>query len=247
MTRTLSEGKSLGGRIPASFGASASFRALKARLPRRARPESQEELNWEELKWEEAAVAATVEAQPQRPPVGYLVNLPGGVSGLQGTGYDYVMAQNGLFVQAESAEMTARVRLAEAGVRGLEPTTGKIHLPHGRIPRQLLGRGVRWFQETPQQERYFVIRWRDGQYRYEEPEQVGTAGSLSYEPVQGHVAEFHSHGRMRAFFSATDDRDEQGFRIYGVVGQVDQAAPRIALRVGIYGHFQELRLEDVFE
>ena len=76
---------------------------------------------------------------------------------------------------------------------------------------------------------------------------MGTAGSLSYEPVQGHVAEFHSHGRMRAFFSATDDRDEQGFRIYGVVGQVDQAAPRIALRVGIYGHFQELRLEDVFE
>ena len=64
-----------------------------------------------------------------------------------------------------------------------------------------------------------MIRWRDGQYRYEEPEQVGTAGSLSYEPVQGHVAEFHSHGRMRAFFSATDDRDEQGFRMCAVSAQ----------------------------
>ena len=85
-------------------------------------------------------MAATVEAQPQRPPVGYLVNLPGGVSGLQGTGYDYVMAQNGLFVQAESAEMTARVRLAEADVRGLEPTTGKIHLPTAGFPGSCWGR-----------------------------------------------------------------------------------------------------------
>lgn len=48
---------------------------------------------------------------------------------------------------------------------------------------------------------------------------------------------------MRALFPATDDRDEQCFRIYGVVGQLHQETPRIALRPGIYGHFQELRLQ----
>ena len=40
-----------------------------------------------------------------------------------------------------------------------------------------------------------------------------TATRLSYQPPAGVVAEFHSHGGSRAFFSATDDRDEQGFRI----------------------------------
>ena len=31
----------------------------------------------------------------------------------------------------------------------------------------------------------------------------------------------------RAFFSATDDRDEQGFRIYGVVGRLDTPLPEL--------------------
>ena len=34
------------------------------------------------------------------------------------------------------------------------------------------------------------------------------------------VAEVHSHGRARAFFSATDDADEQGLRIYEVAGRL---------------------------
>ena len=53
------------------------------------------------------------------------------------------------------------------------------------------------------------------------PPQAGTATSLAYVPPAGVVAEFHSHGGSRAFFSATDDRDEQGFRIYGVAGRLD--------------------------
>ena len=145
----------------------------------------------------------------------------------------------------------------------LEPTTGRVHLPHGPIPRTLLSQGIRWFGEILDRERYFgeildreryfLIRWQDGQHRYEIPQQVvSSAASLSYEPAEVHVAEvhvaeFHSHGGMRAFFSATDDRDEQGFRIYGVVGQLHQVTPRIALRLGSYGHFQELRLLEVFE
>ena len=54
------------------------------------------------------------------------------------------------------------------------------------------------------------------------PPQVGTSARPSHTgPPPGVVAEFHSHGSSRAFFSATDDRDEQGFRIYGVVGRLD--------------------------
>lgn len=180
--------------------------------------------------------------------MGYLVCRHGGPEGVRGTGYDYLLAGNGLFVQAGSGDLEARVRIGEeTGVRGLERAAPRICLPHGRIPRALLIQGIRWFQETPGQERYFVIRQEDGEYRREAPAQDGGSASLQYEPQEGHVAEFHSHGRMGAFFSSADDHDEQAFRIYGVVGHLHQPAPRIALRVGIYGHFQELRIEDVFE
>ena len=79
------------------------------------------------------------------------------------------------------------------------------------------------------------------------PEQAGTASSLSYRPPAGVVAEFHSHGKTRAFFSGTDDRDEQGFRIYGVVGKLDTPWPELRLRVGVYGHFAPVKWSQVFD
>ena len=61
------------------------------------------------------------------------------------------------------------------------------------------------------------------------------------------VAEFHSHGTSRSFFSATDDRDEQGFRIYGVVGRLDAPLPELSLRVGVYDHFAPVDWPQVFD
>ena len=91
------------------------------------------------------------------------------------------------------------------------------------------------------------MRW-DGQgYRLVVPPQVGTSASLAYQPPAGVVAEFHSHGSSRAFFSATDDRDEQGLRIYGVVGRLDALRPELRLRVGVYGHFGPLDWPQVFD
>ncbi len=54
---------------------------------------------------------------------------------------------------------------------------------------------------------------------------------------------------MRAFWSNTDDQDEKGFRIYGVIGELDSDNPEIRLRVGIYGYHypvtQDLLFTDV--
>ena len=110
-------------------------------------------------------------------------------------------------------------------------------LPHGPIPARLFEKGMRWFQDAPETERLFAVRWDGRAYRLVVPAQAGTASSLAYRPPAGVVAEFHSHGGSRSFFSATDDRDEQGFRIYGVVGRLDDPLPELRLRVGVYGHF----------
>ena len=180
-------------------------------------------------------------------PVGYLVNHPNGLAGSQGVGYDYVLGTGGLYVQSESAHLTARVLVAPAEVRGLDPVSEKLVLAHGPIPAGLFEAGLQWLLETPDTERFFAIGWDGDAYHLVMPPQSGTSASLTYRPPNGVIAEFHSHGSHRAFFSAIDDGDEQGFRIYGVVGSLDTAEPELALRVGIYVHFAPPHWSQVFD
>ncbi len=187
--------------------------------------------------------AATASAGP----VGYLVNHPTGLTGSQGIGYDYVLGSGGVYVQSRSAHLTARVPVAPCEVRGLAPVAQKVQLIHGPIPSGLFEVGLRWFRDAPCTERLFAVRWDGDGYRLAVPEQEGTPSSLKYAPPARVVAEFHSHGSSPAFFSKTDDRDEQGFRIYGVVGRLDTALPELCLRVGVYGHFTPLGWSEVFD
>ena len=188
---------------------------------------------------------ATASAAPA--PVGYLVNHPGGLSGAHGIGYDYVLGAGGLYVQSESAYLVARVLVASCTVRGLAHVSEKLELTHGPIPAYVFELGLRWFQEDPGTERFFAVRWDGSAYRLVVPPQTGNATSLAYQPPAGVVAEFHSHGGLSAFFSATDDQDEQGFRIYGVAGRLDTPHPEMSLRVGVYGHFAPLDWWQVFD
>ena len=180
-------------------------------------------------------------------PAGYLVNHPAGLSGTQGIGFDYVLGAGGLYVQSESAHLTSRILIAPASVRGLAPVSEKLTLAHGPIPAHVFELGLAWLLAAPDTERFFAVGWDGDAYRLVMPPQAGTGLSLSYQPTAGAVAEFHSHGSHRAFFSATDNGDEQGFRIYGVVGRLDTPAPELALRVGIYGHFAPLEWAQVFD
>ena len=178
--------------------------------------------------------------------MGYLVNHPAGLAGVQGIGYDYVLGSGGVYVQSQGAHLTARAPVSHCEVRGLAPVAEKVELTHGPIPARLFELGLRWFQDDPDTERLFAVRWDGEAYRLVVPPQAGTATRLAYLPPAGVVAEFHSHGGSRAFFSATDDRDEQGFRIYGVVGRLDAPRPELSLRVGVYGHFAPVDWSQVF-
>ena len=68
-------------------------------------------------------------------------------------------------------------------------------------------------------------------------EQEGSSSRVRYQPLPNTVIDLHSHGAMGAGFSQTDDEDEQGLRIYGVVGRFDQDALQMSLRVGAYAYF----------
>ena len=113
-------------------------------------------------------------------PVGHLVNHPAGLSGSQGVGFDYVVGSGGLYVQSESAHLTARILVAPAGVRGLAPVSEKLALAHGPIPAGLFEAGLRWLLETPDTERFFAVGWDGDAYRLAVPPQSGTSASLTY-------------------------------------------------------------------
>ena len=185
-------------------------------------------------------------------PVGYLINRKNALSGEPGIGYNYVLAEDGLYLQSDSSHIQACIPIAPTKVRGLRSidlvSKGKMHLVHGPIPRGIFTAGIHWFREAPETERFFAVVWRENRYKIEVPQQDGTGSRLTYEtPGASVVMEIHSHGIHGAFFSNTDNQDEQAFRIYGVIGKVGSRIPQAKLRIGIYGHFAPLRWEEVFD
>lgn len=84
-------------------------------------------------------------------------------------------------------------------------------------------------------------------YRLAYTKQEHHSASVRYHQVENTVVDIHSHGMMDAFFSETDNADEQGFRIFCVVGKLDQPVPEAKLRVGVYGYLWPVRWEDAFE
>jgi hypothetical protein len=61
------------------------------------------------------------------------------------------------------------------------------------------------------------------------------------------VLEMHSHPTFGPGPSSIDDADEQGFKIYGIVGELNEDEPSVYLRVGVYGYFMTVNWRDVFE
>jgi hypothetical protein len=60
--------------------------------------------------------------------------------------------------------------------------------------------------------------------------------------------DIHSHtGEMPAEFSFIDNIDEQGFKLYAVAADTGSDAPPVTIRLGVYGYFLELGIEEVFE
>lgn len=181
-----------------------------------------------------------------RMPVGYLVKRPDGLRGERGAVYDYVLAGNGLWLETEGKFLAARVPVAGFNVRGLPPLEARVILRHGKIPQFLFDLALEHIKTRALVEKYVAIIWNEG-YFLRFPEQESNEASVNYETVDDTVLEFHSHGRMKVFFSDQDDSDELGLRIYGVIGNCDQTLPLVKLRAGAYGYYQPLIWSDVFE
>ena len=80
------------------------------------------------------------------------------------------------------------------------------------------------------------------------PRQDNTSTSIAYQGgYQANIAlDLHSHHGMDAFFSETDNEDEQDLRFYAVIGNI-YTKPTLRLRVGVYGDWMALNPLILFE
>lgn len=177
-------------------------------------------------------------------PVGYLTNHADGLHGENGLFYNYVLANNGLFIHVQSPLIIARVLVAEAEVRGLAPVESALELQHGLIPGHLWELALNHMLANAHQETFMAVTW-EGEYRLRLPEQKQSSMNVEYSRLPNTVLELHSH-TVKGFFSGTDSRDEQGLGIYGVVGELTKRT-EVLFRVGAYGYFNMLRWDQVFQ
>jgi hypothetical protein len=169
-----------------------------------------------------------------------------GLQGDPGVFYNYILAANGLFVRARNAHLAATVCIASQGVRGLAPLEEDVRLLHGKIPMYFLNLALSVLCIKPDIEQYLAVTWL-GNYSLSIPTQSQTAVSVTYETLPDTVLDIHSHvGGVPAHFSGIDDRDEQGFGLFAVVGGLRDLCPTVELRLGVYGYFMPLEKEDMF-
>lgn len=101
------------------------------------------------------------------------------------------------------------------------------------VALQLFYDGEKYFLYTPEQENGSTY--------------VTFVRNMNLEMQNILVADMHTHGRHPAFFSAVDDRDELGFRLYFVAGNLGSDSPMLRWRVGGNGHFLEVPMEEIIE
>ncbi len=192
-------------------------------------------------------------------PVGYLINQSDGFHGRRGIAYDYILAGNGLFIEASGPHISACIQASDTPVRGLAKWQSRVELHHGKIPGHLWELALNMMLADRYREVYLAITWDFGSYHIHQPNQKQGTASVEFEALPDTVLDLHSHVRgLSAFFSSTDNRDEQGLKLYGVTAlapkgtfpdgiEITIPKPVVLIRAGAYGYFQDMKWSDIFE
>jgi PRTRC genetic system protein A len=166
--------------------------------------------------------------------------------------YQYILAGNGVFVRAETRFFSVLLPAATCTVRGLPPLRSHFKLLVPRIPTHLLNiiladacRARR--PDNTLNEVLYQFHHHGQRVQVRKPPQQShvTTVLATHTGEMSVLCDLHSHGNMSAFFSQTDNADEQGIRLYAVAGRLD-SLPEMRLRAGVYGYWLPLPLTAVF-
>jgi PRTRC genetic system protein A len=166
--------------------------------------------------------------------------------------YQYILANNGIFIRTETYLFEAILLITTCTIRGLASLQPHFRLKVSRIPARLLdsiltdARRARR-SDGSLNEVLYHFHHHEQLVQVKKPVQQTTATSVKAAARNNPaiLCDLHSHGNMPAYFSPTDNADEQAARLYAVVGRLD-SEPEIRLRVGVYGYWQPLPVTAVF-
>jgi len=179
--------------------------------------------------------------------IGHYINNPGvNKPDVKGNAYNYIMAGNGIFLQAMNDYFYSFFPVSQTEVRGLSSMSSlPCVMRQGKIPLYLLRLATDIMFAHAEKEYYAAVTWDNG-YHLVVPPQSGSASEVNYRQPDNAVMDLHSHGSGPAAFSLQDNRDEQGFRLYAVIGRLGDI-PEMSLRIGVYGYFCRLDFTRVFD
>lgn len=123
--------------------------------------------------------------------------------------------------------------------------------------QQIIGFFRSYMRDEAEAEALVRVYWDKGNERFllDVPHQkVSKARIFAEIPVDPekeddliHYADIHSHNSMPAKFSAIDDEDEKGTRLYLVMGKLNQYFPEVTARICNGGTFLPIHPGDVLE
>lgn len=183
--------------------------------------------------------------------IGYRTTAP--LAPVRGQMFDYVMAGNGVFIEAKRDLFSVLFPVSITGFRDLPDAELDFHSRMPLVPMDMVlnirDRFANFANENLEDLVHLIYSpvypYHNG-WELVVPDQVRTSGSCrpndpTCESARKAVIEIHSHHLMPARFSPQDDIDEQGFKIYAVVGGFGYGrTPMIRMRVGVYGYFWEI-------
>ncbi|PHJ60892.1 hypothetical protein VF14_00810 [Nostoc linckia z18] len=188
--------------------------------------------------------------------IGYKIVTTSSLPTHTNSGLEYLYAGNGIFARAirPGIEVLMPIFLCSQTIKGLPYLTPYLKVTP-LIPKPLLLEMWRLSYQAGNQfhEILFHLHCTDAGWDLQVPEQIQTPTSCqpthsgSDSSHQKAAVDIHSHGSLPAFFSTTDNADESGFRIYGVLGRVNTLKPEIKLRVGLFRHCWDVPAREVFD
>jgi PRTRC genetic system protein A len=168
-------------------------------------------------------------------------------------GYQYVVGRNGIFIHDANPFFEVVTPVTAFTLRGdLPPVTPDIRLRQPKLPGTMLEKIIVDARQAKRHglliEAFYAIYRFGTKVSVVKPRQDA---SLSHVTTPGGnesnlFMHIHTHGAGDAYFSSTDNKDEQGLNLYAVLGNLNRPIPSIALRVGVHGHFLPLQLADLF-
>ena len=133
----------------------------------------------------------------------------------------YLWAGNGIFRLVKRTEFNATIAHSLVTTPGLVELSSSFELLVPKVPQDKIKSIIELIEQYPDLEQLFYLYWRGTAWEVIRPEQECTPTScicLEQHPEPAAI-EIHSHGAMGAFFSATDNREENGCRISTVIGR----------------------------